>query len=598
MSAWVKKIQYQIPYFIITALFLNYVANSLGSYDFTYFVLLFLATLTLIAATTAHYFFHRTTDEKQTAYFRLVQSALWLIWGALAIYYLQKDILWIKLTPESKPIAFERLQNVLQILYFTAFGIGIFCALFSLSLRTTRASVLTPIATMGGLILVLVSLLYWTHIRPSALDLTTLRRFSLSAEGKELLKGVEQAVKVTAFHPFFSENYREIEIILRSAANANPKITYTFIDPMREKSLADEKKVDRVGVILLESVDPTESDSQKRLKTHRFTIATNDDMKRLERELVMGIVQLTGKKRELFYTNGHDEKILSGAASDDTIEAFDTNLRALRYAMKPLTPAEGFPFKMPKADLVMSLGPRRDFSTQEKKILLDYFNSGGKLFLAVDPESAVDLDFLLKPANVRLQKQRVLSDFSMRPSRSILQTHSYRDHVITAPYIQQSHQKFLTVFPGAGTLEQSNVAPDFDVNFFLMSDAVSWIDVIPNGLRDEQREKIAQYNLAVAIQSKKHQGRLVVVADSDFLINRYIDIQMNKELSMRMVQWLLADEKMIGVVPDRLDDKRVDLSGRKGEIVFYFLVLIYPLLILGAGLLSVRSYRRRLVQAH
>jgi len=562
---------------LLASLFLFYVASNFQTKGFGYAVTLLLAVCAYVLAGILLY-------SERGNLFKLLQLAYWLILFSLFCYFTQIDFFWTKITPESPSPTFERLRQIIQIIYFSGFAVVFVALTLAFAVRVEAKAAVTAVLTLGGLLFFLIALNYWAHIRPAQVDMTLMRKFSLSKDSRELLRGVEKDVKITAFYPFFSDMYRDVELMLRDAASANGKISYTFIDPVREKNLADEKKVDRIGTILVEAGD----------KNTKFEILDEDAIKRLERELVSNILQISGKKQTIYYTQGHDEKSISGPFKEDTIEIFDENLRALRHEMKQLSPQEGFPGKMPAADLVMAIGPRRDFTAPEKAALKKYFDDGGKLFIAVDPESAADFSFLLEPLKVKFKKESVSSDLSEPPGKTTIQSANYSEHAITAPFVRRPEERKLTVFPGAGHLESSGDAPDYDVNYFLLSHFTSWIDKNANGRRDDKQEPVASLKLGMAVKSKKNSGRLIFVSDADHLVNKFIERQQNKELVMRMVGWAIEDEKLTGIVTGKYDDEKVKLAGTADTVVFHLFLYIYPGLFLLIGFLVVRAKRRRI----
>lgn len=592
MQKVVNWLRGNIAPLLLFVLLLLYFSSFSTERGFGYFLLLFLAALLFATAGFSFYGLLKS-QERQAA--RLVELAYWVILVCAALYFVQLDPIWLKLTSERDSVFWERLRQILRILYFCGFFIAVLALVLFIALRWESRAALSGIITLGGLFVFLVALNFWSHISPAAVDMTLMRRFSLSKESRELLRGIELKVEVTAFFPFFSEFYRDTELLLRDAVATNSKISYTFIDPLREKELADKKKVDRIGTILIEAENPEEKDPEKRKLSTRFEILDDDGLKRLERELVSNLLQVSGKKRTLYYTQGHDEKPLTGNFGDDTITVFDESLRVLRHFVKKLTPNEGYPGKMPKADLVMIVGPRRNFNTIEKNTLKKYFDDGGRIFLALDPESAADFSFLFEPLKVRYVRTRLLSDYSLKPDKSVLQTVNYSEHAITAPFIRRPEERKLTLFPGAGYFESTNETnPDIDINYFLLSHYSSWVDKIPNGVRDEKSEPIAAFKLGFAALSKKNGARLVAIADSDFLVNRFIDMQQNRELTMRIIGWLLEDEKLTGIVPGKYDDEKVKLSGIADTIVFHLFLYIIPGAMLVAGFLIVRAKKRRM----
>lgn len=582
------------PVFIFSLL-LFYIASGFNTKGFGYFMTLFLASLTFILCGVTLYTFFSATERKAGT-FKLLQLAYWLALFSLLCYFIQIDFFWTKFAGDAQSITLERLRQILQIIYFSGFAIVATALIAGQATKTEAKEAVGAILTLGGLLFFLVALNYWSHIRPAQVDMTLMRKFSLSQDSRDLLKGIEGDVKITAFYPFFSDMYRDVELMLRDAAAVNGKISYTFIDPLREKNLADEKKVDRIGTILIETKDLSESDPKKQDKSSKFEILDEDAIKRLERELVSNILQVSGKKRTIYYSQGHDEKSITGTFRDDTIGTFDENLRALRHQMKQLSPAEGYPAKMPAADLVMIIGPKRDFTAQEKATLKKYFEDGGKLFVALDPESGADFSFLLAPLKVKYIKDKIHSDFSEPPGKTTIQSANYSEHAITAPFVKREEERKLTLFPGAGYLDAAGneSAADYDINYFLLSHFSGWIDKIPNGVRDEKAEPIATYKIGMAVKSKKNAGRLVFVGDSDFLVNKFIEKQQNKDLAMRMVGWVTEDEKLTGIVAGKYDDEKVKLAGPRDTAIFHIFLYVYPGIILLVGFFVVRSKRRRM----
>lgn len=578
---------------LLAVLLLFYIASGFTGKSFAYLMLVFVAALLYVGCGVLFYTTF-TVAEKKGGQFRLLQLAYWLILASLFFYFVQIDAVWSKIAGDTPQTFHERLRQILQIFYFTGFAIVLVTLILSTAVKTEARGATQALITGGGLLVLLVALNYWAHIRPASVDMTLMRRFSLSADSRELLRGVEGEIKVTAFYPFFSEMYRDVELMLRDASAANAKITYTFIDPLREKNLADAKKVDRIGTILLES---GESDAGKGPRTTRFEILDEDAIKRFERELVSNILQISGKKKTLYYTQGHEEKSVSGPFADDTIAILDENLRALRHHVKQLTPQEGFPGKMPEADAVLVIGPRRDFTQAEKNRLKQYFEDGGKLLVAVDPESSADFSFLLAPLKVKFVKERLHSDYALPPGKTTLQSANYSEHAITAPFVRRPEERKLTIFPGAGYFETgAETNPDYDLNYFLLSHFTSWVDTIRNGIRDDKKEPLASFKIGLAAKSKKNQGRLIFITDSDFVVNRYIDMQQNKELAMRTIAWLAEDDKLTGIVSGKYDDEKVKLTGTKDTVIFHLFLYIYPGLILLTGFLVVRAKKRRLTE--
>ena len=53
------------------------------------------------------------------------------------------------------------------------------------------------------LFIILLAINYVSTLRPFSIDLTTFGTYTLSAQGKNIVKNVEREVTITAFYPFF-----------------------------------------------------------------------------------------------------------------------------------------------------------------------------------------------------------------------------------------------------------------------------------------------------------------------------------------------------------------------------------------------------------
>jgi ABC-type uncharacterized transport system involved in gliding motility auxiliary subunit len=80
------------------------------------------------------------------------------------------------------------------------------------------------------------------------------------------------------------------------------------------------------------------------------------------------------------------------------------------------------------------------------------------------------------------------------------------------------------------------------------------------------------------------QGRFVVVGSSSFIGNGFIRFNGNRDLFLNMINWLTADEDLISIRPKEPEDRRLDISGQKMNLVFWLSVVVFPLGVVGFGL--------------
>jgi ABC-type uncharacterized transport system involved in gliding motility auxiliary subunit len=88
-------------------------------------------------------------------------------------------------------------------------------------------------------------------------------------------------------------------------------------------------------------------------------------------------------------------------------------------------------------------------------------------------------------------------------------------------------------------------------------------------------------------------GRLVVIGDSDFLTNRYVDMAGNMNLFLNSVDWLAGRQDLISVRPKVADVRLLDLTARQSQMVFWLSVVVVPGGAVLGGVAAMIRRRRR-----
>ena len=91
----------------------------------------------------------------------------------------------------------------------------------------------------------------------------------------------------------------------------------------------------------------------------------------------------------------------------------------------------------------------------------------------------------------------------------------------------------------------------------------------------------------------KKEGRLAVFGDSDFVTNRYYNLSGNGNFFLNTVNWLTEEADLISIQPKTSSPRTIHLTPSQGRMIFFFSVVILPLLVLVAGV-SVWVRRRSL----
>src|SRR5207249_7232965 len=177
-------------------------------------------------------------------------------------------------------------------------------------------------------------------------DLTENKRFSLSPQTIQLLRGLKTEVNAVAFYRGDQPGKPVAEDLLKQYARySNGKLTWKSVDPDREPGLARRYGVESYGTIVLE----TKAKSEKVLDAE-------------EEKLTNGLVKVTREgKRIVYVIQGHGESDLASSERPGFSEAKSAMEKA-NYEVKPLVLARAG--KVPDdATVVILPGPRTDLLT-------------------------------------------------------------------------------------------------------------------------------------------------------------------------------------------------------------------------------------------
>jgi len=88
-------------------------------------------------------------------------------------------------------------------------------------------------------------------------------------------------------------------------------------------------------------------------------------------------------------------------------------------------------------------------------------------------------------------------------------------------------------------------------------------------------------------------GRFVVFGSSQWAANNFLGSRQvaNRDLALNTFNWLTSDEDLISIRPKEPEDRRLNISGSRMNLIFWWSVVLLPLAVVGAGLMV--WWRRR-----
>lgn len=404
------------------------------------------------------------------------------------------------------------------------------------------------------------------------------KRFDLTAEGthtlsdqtRKIVGNLQKDVKVIKFDKM---NDQELADNMANYKYLSKRISYERIDADQNPGAA-RQYASRNGETLVVSGERVERLQQTD-----------------EQALVNAIVKVTRDKlKRVCFTEGHDERSLSGAEGDGfaTVEGV---LKNENYETKSvnLISSNGVPSE---CDVLISAGPKKAFLPQEAAMIGKYLDEGGKALLLVDPEpdhpnSDPQLGDVLKPWNINLGDDVVLDAsgagrlIGLGPAAPI--AGNYPEHQIT-----KDMKRVATFFPMARSVKTGGSTGGSISTELMKTSENSWAETeLKNNEAklDEGKDTKGPISLGVAATKNigEKEARLVVIGDSDFATNRYIRLMGNGDLIFNTVNWLAQDEDLISIRPKSKANRSITMTEAQQSTFWWLAVLFMPLAAIGAG---------------
>lgn len=212
-----------------------------------------------------------------------------------------------------------------------------------------------------------------------------------------------------------------------------------------------------------------------------------------------------------------------------------------------------------KANILVIINPDRGFLYEERKMIRDWVEKGGKLLLiSDDPDSAPNVNSLAQGFGAEFigtyyLGERLTVTFSEEISGSQQNTVPYGNKV-KLPKSSYSNQMIL-FSPIPLELQQESeislVSPRIEAKDW----ATQW---------ERPKETIAKDNFTIFAGLSYHKGKVVFLGDKDILLNENIRKASNLQFVLSIFDWLTWEEKMV-MVKDQIVYTPEKLTFRLGN---------------------------------
>jgi hypothetical protein len=327
-------------------------------------------------------------------------------------------------------------------------------------------------------------------------------------------------------------------------------------------------------------------------------------LQRLDQEIQKRLLTVARPRRVVYFTGGHgersDERVPPGQTPRPGVEQLKDLLRGQNVTSLPLSVAEGLGSEVPRdAAAVFIIGPTKDFLPEEVAALREYFNKGGRLLIALDPEGTAE-DELLQLLGVKYLKTKLANDqvyfrATRQPSdRNNLGTSDYSSHPSVSTLAQLGGQGPVALL-GAGAFDPVLPPPEgINLDVTVRAHEATFPDANNNFTGDDGEER-RNWPLVVASQKKgsgKDPARAVVMGDSDALVDGVLPNLGNVYLALDALRWLTGEEAISGKVTSE-EDVPIQHTREQDVLWFWATVLLAPAMVLGVGFFVTRRRGRR-----
>ncbi len=483
----------------------------------------------------------------------------------------------------------------LQALYISLAVVGLINTIFfvvvkgpklkrGLSSRSALYGANTVILTaifMG--ILIFVNLLAFRH--KHRFDFTEGGYFTLAPQTKKLVSSLPREVKLTAFFQTESPEKIAFTNLIAGYLEETDKIKLQYVDPDKNPAVTKQYGVTTYGTVAMES-------GVKETKIQNTS----------EESITNALLKVTRDEQKLIYfLEGHNESKIS---NDDNMgySTAKKNLEQDGFIVKPLLLLQSG--EVPKdASVLVVPGPKKPLQDEEKEILENYLNSGGAIFMLIDPESSSGMETFLKKWGIELGDNIVIDPMSRLFGGDFAApvVNQYTVHEITSNFV------LATIFPIIRSVHGVPAA-GITTTELLKTSANSWAESNFNsGAVEYDEDKDIKGPISVSVIATKVMGEanpeisdtprsdaepernkpsatLLVVGDSDFSNNRYTNFSGNGDFFLNAVSWLAEEEQLISIRPKERKNTPIQITQPMGSAIFIMGILVLPGLIAAMGI--------------
>lgn len=414
-------------------------------------------------------------------------------------------------------------------------------------------------------------------------DWTFDNRNTLTDTTQNLLSTLDKPLKFVAYVPDDPVLHEELSKLVDKYRRFKADTHIEFVNPDLEPAKAKNAGIAYTGQLALYLGE-----------RHEIIETTGE-------QTIVSVLQRLSRNAPRFaiFLEGHKERDPFSPQSTGMKKLVDT-LQKQGFKIQPhnLLRTQSIPTN---TDILVIAAPQTKLLEGELKIIQRYMKNGGKLLWLQDPDSTDSLTPLADQLGIVIHKGTVVdSNIELQQMLGI-------QNAAAIPVLDYGRSKITknietqTLFPFSCMIEEDfdakgndDISGEYDA--FLSSMPTSWLETgsITEGdiTFDADKDDI-QGPIPLAISIKKKikkeddktiEQRIIVIGDSDFMLNSFIGYGANMDLAVNMFNWLSADDKLVEIKSQTARDVQLDISEHVllSFSLFFLILLPLGLLITGA----------------
>ena len=433
------------------------------------------------------------------------------------------------------------------------------------------------------LLISVIGLAAWLSTRYSqTIDVSFGQRNTLTEPTQQLLKSLDEPVNFIAY---LSDDKTELQAGMRKLVakyqQFKPDTTLEIIDPNLNPVRAKADNVLSEGRVLIQLGDR----SEKLSSVDESTVANT--LQRLLRNAVPRIIVLEGHQERSPFDN------TSSGLSKLRERLADRGFRLQPHA---ILKTQSIP---DDSSFVLIASPRTSYLPTEAEVIKQYLKDGGNLLWLTEPDTLAGLEPVLEQLGLMTLKGTLLD------GNQALQDMLGIKHPAVIPVIQYQHpllkdMQSPTLFPFAGVIEANpEIITNWQYSPMLITGESSWLEsgeltgeVTPDYAAGDKPGPLS-IGMSLSREINGQQQRVVVLGDSDFMLNQFIGAGNggNLELSNKLFDWLSQSDDLLKIKTARAPDTELKMPGNSLNILAIVFLFGLPFLLVIIG--TVRWWIRR-----